>query len=79
MPGRTYEVPIIAAAGETVSILTSSKDFYDTIVVLLAPNGTQVAGGDDYKLFFGGFEWVAPVAGTYRLRVTSLGKLILTK
>jgi tetratricopeptide (TPR) repeat protein len=71
VPGRTYDIPIAAAAGQTVSIVTSSKDFYDTILVLLAPNGTPVVGSDDYKAYFAGFAWVAPVAGTYRLRVTS--------
>lgn len=71
IPGRTYDIPIAAAAGETISIATSSKDFWDTIVVLLAPDGTPVAGGDDYKGYFAGFEWVAPAAGTYRLRATS--------
>jgi tetratricopeptide (TPR) repeat protein len=70
VPGRTAEIPIAVAAGETISIATSSKDFYDTILVLLAPNGTPVVGADDYKGYFAGFEWVAPVAGTYRLRVT---------
>jgi len=71
VPGRTYEIPIAAAAGETISILATSKDFFDTILVLLAPDGTPVVGGDDYKGYFAGFEWVAPAAATYRLRVTS--------
>lgn len=42
-----------------------------TILVLLAPDGTPVVGSDDYKGYFAGFEWVAPAAGTYHLRVTS--------
>jgi tetratricopeptide (TPR) repeat protein len=71
VPGRTYDIPLVVAAGETVSIATSSKDFWDTILVLLAPNGTPVLGSDDYKGYFAGFEWIAPTAGTYRLRVTS--------
>lgn len=71
VPGRAYEIPIVAAAGETVSIATSSKDFFDTIIVLLAPDGTPVVGSDDYKAYFAGFVWVAPAAGTYRLRATS--------
>ena len=70
-PGRTYEIPIVAGAGETISILATSKDFFDTILVLLAPNGTPVVGGDDFKGYFAGFVWVAPAAATYRLRVTS--------
>ena len=70
IPGRTYEVPITVAAGETVSVLTSSKDYWDTILVLLAPDGTPVLGSDDYKAYFAGFVWVAPAAGTYKLRTT---------
>jgi len=70
-PGRTYEIPLPVAAGESVSIMTSSKDLWDTILVLLAPDGTPVVGSDDYKAYFAGFQWVAPSAGTYRLRVTS--------
>jgi hypothetical protein len=71
VPGRVYEIPIAVAAGETVSIATSSKDFWDTILVLLAPDGTPVLGSDDYKGYLAGFDWVAPGPGTYRLRVTS--------
>lgn len=71
VPGRTYEIPLPVAAGQTVSIATSSKDFWDTILLLLAPDGTLVLGSDDYKGYMAGFEWVAPAAGTYRLRVTS--------
>jgi tetratricopeptide (TPR) repeat protein len=71
VPGRTYEVPIVAAAGETIEIVTSSKDFWDTVLVLLAPDGTPIAGNDDYRLFYAGFKWVAPAQGTYRMRVSS--------
>jgi tetratricopeptide (TPR) repeat protein len=70
-PGRTYEIPVPAIAGETISIVTSSHDFTDTILVLLGPDGKPVFGNDDYKKFFAGFEWVAGATGTYRLRVTS--------
>jgi tetratricopeptide (TPR) repeat protein len=71
VPGRTYAIPLAVAAGETVSVATSSKDFWDTILVLLAPDGTPVLGSDDYKGYFAGFDWVAPATGTYQLRVTS--------
>src|SRR5262245_7797021 len=74
-PGRTYEIPLAAIAGEKISVMTSSRDFYDTILVLLAPDGTPVVGGDDYKLYFAGFEWVAGATGTYRLRVTSFERV----
>ena len=71
VPGRTYEIPVPAVAGETISILTGSPDFYDTIIVLLGPDGTPVTGGDDYKIYFAGFQYDAPAAGTYRLWATS--------
>jgi hypothetical protein len=71
VPGRTYEIPVSVTAGQTVSVLTSSPDFYDTILVLLAPDGTPILGSDDYRQYFAGFEWVAEATGTYRVRVTS--------
>ncbi len=71
VPGRTYEIPIPATAGTTVSIGTGSKDFTDTILVLLAPDGTPLVGSDDEKAWFAGISWVAPADATYRLRVTS--------
>ena len=64
-------MPIVASAGTTVSISTGSKDFIDTILVLLAPDGTPLVGSDDEKAYFAGISWVAPAEGTYRLRVTS--------
>ena len=70
VPGRTYEIPLPVSAGQTVAVATSSKDYWDTILVLLAPNGTPVLGADDDKGYFAGFEWVAPAGGTYKLRVT---------
>jgi tetratricopeptide (TPR) repeat protein len=84
VPGRTYDVPLAAVAGETISIATSSKDFYDTIAVLLAPDGTPVAGSDDENAYFAAFEYTAQAAGTYRLRVTSFegvdtGDLVVTR
>lgn len=84
VPGRTYEIPVPVTAGQTVSVLTSSPDFYDTILVLLAPDGTPVLGSDDYRQYFAGFEWVAAATGTYRMRVTSFesvntGDLIVSR
>lgn len=84
VPGRTYEVPIPAIAGETISIRTSSHDFKDTIMVLLAPDGTPVVGSDDFKAYYAGFDWVAAATETYRLQVTSFesvstGTLALTR
>lgn len=86
VPGRSWEVPIDAAAGETLSIVTSSPshEIWDSILVLLAPDGSPVVGGDDYVSYFAGFDWVAPATGTYRLRVTSFesvntGELVVTR
>ena len=69
-PGRVSEIPLAVAAGETVAIATSSKDYWDTIAVLLAPDGTAVLGSDDANSYFAAFQWVAPQSATYRLRVT---------
>jgi hypothetical protein len=83
-PGRTYEIPVAAVAGETISIASSSRDFSDTILVLLAPDDSPVIGSDDYKKYFAGLEWVAGATVTYRLRVTSFegissGALVVTR
>ena len=71
VPGQSYKIPVPVTAGHTLSILTSSRDFYDTILVLLAPDGTPVLGSDDYRQYFAGFQWVAPTSGTYQIWVTS--------
>ena len=71
VPGRTYEIPLEARAGELISLATSSHDFWDTILVLLAPNGSPVLGSDDTNGYFAAFNWVPQVGGTYRVRVTS--------
>lgn len=69
-PGRTVEITVPAVAGTTISIATSSKDYWDTIAVLLAPDGTPVAGSDDANRYFAAFEWPAAQTANYRLRVT---------
>jgi tetratricopeptide (TPR) repeat protein len=69
-PGRVYEIPVLVVAGETLAITTSSRDYWDTIAVLLAPDGTPVTGSDDENAYFAAFEWVAKATATYRLRVT---------
>jgi tetratricopeptide (TPR) repeat protein len=45
--GRTWEIPVPAMAGQKLSIHTRSNDYFDTIAVLLVPDGTPVTGGDD--------------------------------
>ena len=84
VPGRTYEIPIAVNAGETISIATSSHDYWDTIVVLLAPDGTPVIGSDDDNAYFAAFDWVAAETGTYLLQVTffesvNQGELVVTR
>jgi tetratricopeptide (TPR) repeat protein len=84
VPGRTYEIPVPVTAGETVSVMTSSHDFWDSILVLRAPDGTLLLGSDDYAAYFAGFEWVAPQTATYYLQVTSFesintGDLVVTR
>lgn len=76
VPGRTYEIPLQAAAGETISITTGSRDFWDTICVLSSPDGTPVIGSDDDNFYFAEFNYVAPTAGTYKLKVTFFESVI---
>ena len=83
-PGRTAEIQIPVTAGETISIATSSKDFWDSIMVLLAPDGTPVVASDDANAYMAAFDWVAPTTGTYRLQATSFeaidtGVLVVTR
>ena len=70
-PGRVHEIPMTVAGGEAVAVRTRTNDYFDTILVLLAPNGTPVLGADDFQGYMAGFDWIAPAAGTYRLRATS--------
>lgn len=69
--GGTFEIPVQVTAGQKLSISTSSRDFYDTILVLLAPDGTPVIASDDAFKYFAGVDWIAPATGTYRLWVSS--------
>jgi hypothetical protein len=84
VPGRTYDIPVTVAAGELLSIATSSPDFWDTILVLRAPDGTPVLGSDDTNLYYAAIEWEAPQSGTYHILVTSFesidtGTLVVTR
>ena len=76
VPGRVYEIPINVAAGETIAIATSSRDFWDTVCVLVSPDGTAVIGSDDARAYFAEFDYVAPTAGTYKLKVTFFESVI---
>jgi len=84
VPGRTYAIPIAVTAGQTISIATGSHDFWDSIAVLQAPDGTPVVGSDDARKYFAAFDWVAEETGTYTLQVTSFesvstGTLVVTR
>ncbi|MCC6509527.1 MAG: hypothetical protein IT423_10495 [Pirellulaceae bacterium] len=72
-PGKTIEIPVTVQAGKKLRIETSSpsEEVYDTVAVLLAPNGTPLTGSDDTNDFFAAFQWTAPVTTTYRLRITT--------
>ena len=86
VPGRTFAIPVFATAGQTISIATSSPDadLWDTIMVLDGPNGSPLVGADDTNAYWAALDWVAPVTGTYVLRVTSFeaattGQLVVTR
>jgi tetratricopeptide (TPR) repeat protein len=84
VPGRSYDIPVALTAGQPVSITTSSKDFYDTILVLLTPDGTPVIGSDDANFYFAAIDYVPAQTGTYRLWGTSFesvntGQLLVTR
>jgi hypothetical protein len=86
VPGRTFSIPVSVAAGEVLSIVTTSPsgEISDSIVVLLAPNGTPIFGNDDFNGFYAGFDWTASAPGTYELLVTSFesigtGQLVVTR
>ena len=83
-PGSTYSIPIPASACETISVTTSSPDYWDTILVLLGPDGTPVAGADDDWFYFAELDWVAEQGGTYLLQVTffesvNSGEVVVTR
>ena len=71
VPGRVYAIPVAVTEGETVSITTSSPEIWDSIAVLLAPDGTPVVGSDDTNAYMAAFDWVAAETATYTLLVTS--------
>ena len=82
-PGRTYLIPIPVSAGETISVTTRSSDYCDTILVLIGPDGTPVAGADDW-FYFADLDWVTEQSGTYVLQVTffesvNSGEVVVTR
>jgi hypothetical protein len=84
VPGRVYAIPVPATKGQAISIETSSPTIWDSIAVLLAPDGTPVVGSDDTNAYMAAFDWVAPQSTTYTLLVTSFeavstGTLVVTR
>lgn len=84
--GRTFDIPIAVASGQSLSIRTTSPSgaIYDSLVVLIAPDGSPAVGNDDLVDYFAGFDWVAPTGGLYTLRVTtfegvSAGDLVVSR
>ncbi|HEX5015120.1 MAG TPA: hypothetical protein VFV72_13295 [Candidatus Limnocylindrales bacterium] len=84
VPGRVYAIPVTTTQGEAVSIETSSPTIWDSIAVLVAPDGTPIVGSDDTNAYMAAFDWVAPQSTTYTLLVTSFeavstGTLVVTR
>jgi hypothetical protein len=82
--GRTFEIPVAVIAGQPLAVATKMPDYWDTILVVLAPNGTPVIGADDTFKYLAALEWVPAVSGTYRMRVTSFeavstGELVVSR
>jgi len=73
VPGRTYQIPLQATAGQKITVRTSSTStqIWDSILVVLGPDGAPVIGSDDHVDYFAGLDWTAPATGTYQMRVTS--------
>ena len=83
VPGRTFAIPVAVVAGQPISISVGSKDYWDSIAVLLSPDGTPVVGSDDDSGYHAAFDWIAEETGTYWLRVTffeavNTGQLVVT-
>ncbi len=72
IPGQTYRFLVEVAADETLKISTTSDtDAVDTIMVLLAADGTLVTGNDDSVELNAGFEKVIEEVGIYTLLLSS--------
>jgi hypothetical protein len=66
---RTFTRPRSRLRAGTIAN-ASSHDYWDTILLLLDPDGLPVLGSDDSWKYFAAFDWVAPASGTYEMRVT---------
>jgi hypothetical protein len=85
VPGRSYTLPLDVAAGETLTIITDSPDgAVDSMLVLVAPDGSLVTANDDTVELNAGLERQIAEEGTYRLLLTSFegagtGQVIVTR
>ena len=70
-PGTVVCHPDRGKCRQTISISTSSPDFWDSIAVLFAPDGTPVIGSDDDNDYHVAFDWEAVATGTYVLYASS--------
>jgi tetratricopeptide (TPR) repeat protein len=86
VPGRTFQIPLQATAGQAIKVATRSTvpSILDTILVVLGPDGSPVVGSDDAVKYFAALDWAPPATGTYQMRVTSFeaistGPLVVTR
>jgi hypothetical protein len=87
VPWKTFHIPLTLTKGQKLNITTSSTiwNVWDSILVVIDPNGNPVVGSDDYIDYFAGLNnWTVPKSGTYRLEVTSFeamhtGPLIVSR
>lgn len=72
-PGQTIVMSIHLDAGEVLDIATDGPTgtVWDTILVLLDPNGNPVASADDVIDYYAALDYTAPHAGDNKLLVTS--------
>ncbi|MDX1994655.1 MAG: tetratricopeptide repeat protein [bacterium] len=77
--GRVYRLPLELREGETITLsAVPEPDGVDTLIVLLAPDGTPLIHNDDYDLSNTVLEsrivnFPVPESGTYTLIVTHAG------
>ena len=73
LPWQTFRIPVEVAEDQRILLGTgsTSPQVWDSILVLLGPDGTPVIGNDDFDGFFAGLDWVATESGTYTVRITS--------
>jgi tetratricopeptide (TPR) repeat protein len=72
VPGVSFRVPLNVNAGERLSIIIGNgSSGVDTLLALVAPDGSFVTGSDDYIDLNAGFERIMDEGGTYTLWLTS--------